>query len=51
MITIVVSRNGSIDVETDDLDEAYAVAKAASVDDIYWHDEFEATDHVLPEDR
>ena len=51
MITIVVSRIGSIDVDTNDLDMAYAVAKAASADDIYWHDEFEATDHVLEEDR
>ena len=46
MITIVVSRTGSISVDTDDLDEAYAIAKAASVDGIDWSDDFVTTDHI-----
>ena len=50
MIDFIVSRSGTIRVDTDNLEEAYAAAEAASASEIDWCDGFEATDHVLEED-
>lgn len=50
MITIVVSRTGTITVDTDDIDEAYALANEAACSQIDWSDDFVATDHVIEEE-